>query len=143
MPSKSTIVKKYGPYYHITSLKNWKSIQKNGLQPKDFGIGYSELAPRKDPLICLTAEHKKSKWLEQICDYSEDKTVVRIKIPSDCIILKEFDLDYTSTETEYFLRKCFDFEFVIQNSGDIACFEPIKACEFIDFKIINCKEIID
>lgn len=139
MASKSDIVKKYGPYYHITSPTDWKTIQQNELQPKDFGKGYSSLATRTDPLICFTAEHRKDKWIQQLCDKIGTTQVVRIKVAAESIVNRDFDLDYTSSETEFYLSQCTDFEYVLKKSGDIACFESIPISEIVDHEIIECR----
>lgn len=139
MSLKADFVDSLGPYYHVTSPEAWDNIQKDGLQPKDFGIGYSSLAPREDPLICFTAHHRKGKWLSNFCD--DHDVVIRLEVPSSAITSRDFSLDYTSSETEHYLSSDCNHSETLKKSGDVACYDHIPASEISDHEEIDCSKV--
>jgi len=138
MSSKSKIIEKFSPFFHVTSLRYWEVIKDEDIEPKDFGFGYSNQAPNKNPLICLTADHNKNKWLDTLCDKLETRQLVRIRIGAKSITKRDFDLDYTSNETEILLEKGADFYEVLKESGDVVCFGRISASEILNHEFIDC-----
>jgi hypothetical protein len=102
----ASLLKQCGPYYHLTSTKNWELIEKEGLDPSKcdaMGPTYPGIVGR---YVCLSTRFKPDGYVDALRNglLIGEKTVF-LEVATDAVAKRRVDLDYTFQDNLSELQK--------------------------------------
>ena len=126
--SRAKFLRQAGPFYHVTTEANWKTIETEGLRPDRWNRDrYRYVAGAKGPFVCFAASWHRDKYVHMVRSDRRGQVVVLLAVAADMVARLRVELDHTTDEKKFYESKegTTEFSALVRAGVPLICYDVV------------------